>query len=50
VIIAGLTTDNTAWVLQGGLIVAVVAVLIYDGLSAIERLLTTRRGGRQSTS
>ena len=50
VIIAGLTTDNTAWVLQGGLIVAVVAVLIYDGLSAIERLLTARRGGRQSTS
>ncbi len=44
VIIAGLTSDNTAWVLQGGLIVAVMAVLIYDGLSALERLLTERSG------
>ena len=50
VIIAGLTTDNTAWVLEGGLIVAVFAVLIYDGLSALERLLTARRGGRLRTS
>ncbi|HTJ56830.1 MAG TPA: ABC transporter permease [Devosiaceae bacterium] len=44
VIIAGLTTDNTAWVLQGGLIVAVLAVLIYDGLSALERMLMARSG------
>ena len=44
VIIAGLTSDNTAWVLQGGLIVAVLAVLIYDGLSAVERQLTERSG------
>ena len=50
VIIAGLTTDNTAWVLQGGLIVAVLAVLIYDGLSAIERGLTARRSGRTQTT
>jgi osmoprotectant transport system permease protein len=50
VIIAGLTTDNTAWVLQGGLIVAVVAVLIYDGLSAIERAITARRSGRTQTT
>jgi osmoprotectant transport system permease protein len=44
VIIAGLTTDNTAWVLQGGLVVAVLAVLVYDGLAALERRLTVRTG------
>jgi osmoprotectant transport system permease protein len=44
VIIAGLTTDNTAWVLQGGLVVAVLAVLIYDALSALERVLSARSG------
>jgi osmoprotectant transport system permease protein len=44
VIIAGLTTDNTAWVLEGGLVVAVLAVLIYDALSALERRLVARRG------
>ncbi|MGV8939816.1 MAG: ABC transporter permease [Allorhizobium sp.] len=44
VIIAGLQTNNTAFVLQGGLIVGAVAVLLYDGLSAIERLLARRTG------
>ena len=44
VIIAGLTTNNTAWVLEGGLIVAVLAVLIYDALSALERWLMARTG------
>lgn len=44
VIIAGLTTNNTAFVLQGGLIVGVLAVLTYDGLSGIERLLARRTG------
>ncbi|RUT30114.1 ABC transporter permease [Arsenicitalea aurantiaca] len=44
VIIAGLLSNNIAFILQGGLIVAVLAVLIYDGLSAIERRLG-RRGG-----
>jgi osmoprotectant transport system permease protein len=44
VIIAGLTTNNTAFVLQGGLIVGVLAVLIYDGLSSIERVLARRTG------
>ena len=48
VIIAGLTTDNTAWVLQGGLIVAVMAILIYDGISALERQLMARTGRRTS--
>jgi len=44
VIIAGLLSSNTAFVLQGGLIVGALAVLIYDGLSAIERTLTRRTG------
>lgn len=44
VIIAGLLSDNTAFVLQGGLIVGVLAVLIYDGLSALERFLMMRTG------
>jgi osmoprotectant transport system permease protein len=44
VIIAGLTANNTAFVLQGGLIVGVLAVLIYDALSALERFLMARTG------
>lgn len=47
VIIAGLTASNTALVLQGGLIVAALAVLIYDGLSALEKFLTARTGRAQ---
>lgn len=42
VIIAGLLSNNLAFVLQGGLIVAALAVLIYDGLSALERLAARR--------
>jgi len=48
VIIAGLLSNNLAFVLQGGLIVAVLAVLIYDALSAAERI-AARRAGRVST-
>ena len=44
VIIAGLLTNNIAFVLQGGLVVGVIAVLIYDGLSAVERRLMARTG------
>ncbi|WDR06452.1 ABC transporter permease [Devosia rhodophyticola] len=44
VIIAGLTSNNTAFVLQGGLIVGVLAVLIYDSLAALERWLMARTG------
>ena len=47
VIIAGLQSNNLAFVLQGGLVVAVLAVLIYDAFSAIERVLS-RRAGRIS--
>ena len=44
VIIAGLQSNNLAFVLQGGLIVGALAVLIYDGFSAIERILARRAG------
>lgn len=47
VIIAGLQTANTAFILQGGVIVALLAVLIYDGLGAIERI-AARRAGRSA--
>ncbi|WP_458792308.1 ABC transporter permease [Yoonia sp. MH D7] len=45
VIIAGLLTNNTAYVLQGGLIVGLFAVLIYDALVQLELYLTGRMGG-----
>ncbi|WGF87067.1 ABC transporter permease [Marinivivus vitaminiproducens] len=45
VIIAGLLSNNLAYVVQGGVIVGVIAVLIYDGLSAVERM-AARRAGR----
>ncbi|MEK1932790.1 MAG: ABC transporter permease [Pararhizobium sp.] len=44
VIIAGLQSNNIAFVLQGGLIVGALAVLIYDGLSAIEAVMARRAG------
>lgn len=44
VIIAGLLSDNTAFVAQGGLVVGVMAVLIYDAMGAAERLLLRRLG------
>lgn len=45
VIIAGLLADNLAFVLQGGLIVAVLAVLIYDAFTALANV-AARRSGR----
>ncbi len=44
VIIAGLQSNNLAFVLQGGLIVGALAILIYDGLSAVERMAARRVG------
>ena len=44
VIIAGLLTSNTSFILQGGIIVALLAVLIYDGLSILERRVARRTG------
>ncbi len=46
VIIAGLISDNTAFILQGGLIVGLMAVLIYDVLGMLEGVITRRMGLR----
>jgi osmoprotectant transport system permease protein len=46
VIIAGLISDNTAFILQGGLIVGLMAVLIYDAMGQIEGVITRRIGLR----
>jgi osmoprotectant transport system permease protein len=40
VIIAGLLSNNTAFVLQGGLVTALMAILLYDGLRVIEKRWT----------
>jgi osmoprotectant transport system permease protein len=40
VIIAGLLSSNTAFILQGGLVTGLMAVLLYDGLAALERRVT----------
>jgi osmoprotectant transport system permease protein len=44
VIIAGLLSNNLAFILQGGLIVGALAVLIYDALSALERMAARLMG------
>lgn len=42
VIIAGLSADNNAYVLQGAVVVALMAMLTYDGLQRLERRLLRR--------
>lgn len=44
VIIAGLLTNNTAFVVQGGLIVGLFAVLIYDAFVLLEGWLARKAG------
>lgn len=44
VILAGLGTSNTAFILQGGVIVGLLAVLVYDGLGLVEARLARRAG------
>jgi osmoprotectant transport system permease protein len=44
VIIAGLLSNNIAFILQGALVVATMAVLIYDAFMALERRLVRRMG------
>jgi osmoprotectant transport system permease protein len=39
VIIAGLLSNNTSFVLQGGLVTGLMAVLLYDGMAALEQML-----------
>ncbi len=41
VIIAGLQSNNLAFILQGALLVAALAILVFDLLSILERSLTT---------
>jgi osmoprotectant transport system permease protein len=44
VILAGLGTGNTAFILQGGVIVGLLAVLVYDALGLAEAGLNRRAG------
>ncbi|MFL5333468.1 MAG: ABC transporter permease [Geminicoccaceae bacterium] len=44
VIIAGLLSNNTAFILQGGLVVGAIAVLLYDAMSAAELRITSLMG------
>jgi osmoprotectant transport system permease protein len=44
VIIAGLLSSNTAFVLQGGLVVGILAVLIHHGFQALETRIRARMG------
>jgi osmoprotectant transport system permease protein len=44
VIIAGLLSGNTAFVLQGGLIGGALAVLLYDGFVVLEKRVARRMG------
>jgi osmoprotectant transport system permease protein len=39
VIIAGLLSNNTAFILQGGLVTGLMAILLYDAMAALERRL-----------
>jgi osmoprotectant transport system permease protein len=50
VIIAGLISNNTAYVLQGGLIVALLAMLLFDAMVALEALAARRLGVGPATS
>ncbi|MGL4767707.1 MAG: ABC transporter permease [Formosimonas sp.] len=45
VIMAGLLVNNTAYILQGGLIVGLMAVLIYDGLGLLQAYVARRVHG-----
>ena len=44
VIIAGLLSNNLAFVVQGGVVVAVLAVILYDALTGVERIFARRAG------
>ena len=44
VIIAGLLSNNLAFVVQGGVIVAMLAVTLYEALSGVERIFARRAG------
>jgi osmoprotectant transport system permease protein len=44
VIIAGLQSNNVAFILQGGLVVALLAVLIHEGFTVAEQMAARRLG------
>jgi osmoprotectant transport system permease protein len=46
VIIAGLLSDNTAFILQGGLLTGLMAILLYDAMVAVERRILRPAPGR----
>ncbi len=46
VIIAGLLSNNTAFVLQGGLATGLMAILLYDALTLLERRIGNLRADR----
>jgi osmoprotectant transport system permease protein len=50
VIIAGLQSNNLAFVMQGGLVVALLAILIHGILTSIERYTMLRLGGTSRAS
>lgn len=50
VIVAGLQSNNLAFVLQGGLVVALLAILLHGVLTTIERSAVVRLGGRGGSS
>jgi osmoprotectant transport system permease protein len=49
VIIAGLQSNNTAFILQGGAVVALLAILIHDLFMTAERAVTRKLGGSAAT-
>ena len=44
VIIAGLLSNNLSFIVQGGVVVALLAIILYDALAAVERVLARRTG------
>jgi osmoprotectant transport system permease protein len=46
VIIAGLLSDNTAFILQGGLLTGLMAILLYDAMAALEKRIVRTVPGR----
>lgn len=50
VIIAGLLSNNDAFILQGGLLTGLMAILLYDGMRVVERKVTRTGGGQTAIS
>ncbi len=49
VIVAGLLSNNLAFIVQGGVVTGILAVLISDGFQAVARTAEKRRGARLQT-